>query len=107
MFRLHINSKKGIAAILLAFFVFILAEKNAHGHRGAIADKTGQGQAFLLSKSSCIICDFQLAAGAELPVQPELNAATEQTTEFVILTSSFYLQSSPSCLSERGPPFSC
>ncbi len=93
--------------MLLALFVFIVAEKNVHGHQQAVTDTTQQGQACLQQGSSCIICDFQLTAGAELPVQPELHIESKQISHFTAAFSSLYLQSSPSCLSERGPPFFC
>jgi len=93
--------------MLLALLVVILAEKNAHGHPPTIKNAAQQEQASLQKESSCIICDFQLTPGAGLPAQPEIPVIAAQTIDFTIAPSFFYLQFSPSCLSERGPPFAC
>src|SRR6187200_3427332 len=68
MLSLASNSKRIIAGLLLGLFAFILAEKNIHRHEQAALFKVQQEHSSVQSTTACLICEFQLAANADLPI---------------------------------------
>jgi len=67
--------KKAAAALLLGLFAFILAEKNTHAHTRYSTEDL-QGHTMVHQPGTCLICEFQLAADADLPVCPALKPPT-------------------------------
>jgi hypothetical protein len=106
MFSLPPNSKRIIAGLLLGLFAFILAEKNIHRHEQAELFKVQQEQASVQSTSACLICDFQLAADADLPLQTTTSAPTIHTIKLIAEASSALPLPITLYRSDRGPPAS-
>jgi hypothetical protein len=107
MFSLASNSKRIIAALLLGLFAFILAEKNIHRHEQAELFKVQQEQSSVQSTSACLICDFQLAADADLPLQTTTTAPTISINDLIVEVSSTLPLPIAFYRSDRGPPASC
>lgn len=103
MFRAGLYGKKGIAAILLGLFLFILAEKSAHDH-SVLPEKECSGEARLTSVAACSVCDFQLHAGADLPVPVQTASTFYPLTPDYFHTSVSYFPRPAAVHPERGPP---
>ncbi|HUR67361.1 MAG TPA: hypothetical protein VMZ03_13505 [Chitinophagaceae bacterium] len=106
MFSLTGNSRRIIAGLLLGLFAFILAGKNVHRHERTELIKVQDEQAFVQSATACLICDFQLAAGADLPPQVTTNTSTVSIKDFNAEPFSILPAPLSSFGSDRGPPAS-
>ena len=95
--------KKAAAILLLGLFAFILAEKNTHAHtRYAMEDL--QGHTMVHQPGTCLICEFQMAADADMPACPTLTpplafSIHSPETDITPVSSPDFLQ-----FSLRGPP---
>lgn|GEM_PF-2245571 len=95
--------KKAAAALLLGLFAFILAEKNTHEHTRYSTDEL-QGHTMVHQPGTCLICEFQIAADADLPAVPVINTPvvflnTVSATAISAITTADIKQQSL-----RGPP---
>lgn len=98
-------TRKISAAILLALFAFILVEKSAHGHNKI--NRAGHDQHSVIHSSyTCLICDFQLAADADLVEAPSVPAPSALIASYRIFTSQDFLAEVIFQHAERGPPSS-
>lgn len=104
MFSLVSNSTRIVAGLLLGLFAFILAEKNIHRHEQAELIRVQQEKPCVQPTSTCLICDFQMAADAEIPgldisaaVTPLSKDPIAETFIALPLLVSLYCP-------DRGPP---
>lgn len=97
------NFKQVTAALLLGIFVFILAEKSRHGHHYA-SSHISDSRETVSSLYHCLVCDFQLAAGADLPTGPTVPvyAAIDRLYQSFDLATGLTRYLAP--FQERGPP---
>lgn len=97
--------KKVSAAVLLALFAFILVEKSTHVHTGVNAFAK-QDHSAVHHTYSCPICDFQLAADADLPVSTALVNTSSFIPSYTVqpVQDHSFQHSFPH--TERGPPAS-
>lgn len=98
-----IHTRKITAAVLLALFAFILVEKSAHGHAKTVKAEH-YGQSLVHSSYNCLICDFQLAADADLPVMPSIPAPSVHLPSYSLFTPQDFLARVVFQHAERGPP---
>lgn len=97
--------KKIAAAVMLVLFAFILVEKNAHGHNKFQAEQ--DHHTAIHSSYACLLCDFQLAADADLPESPSLLSFPIPVFSYTVLFSSQgFLAETDFQHAERGPPAS-
>jgi hypothetical protein len=98
------DMKRFFAGFLLALFVFIQVEKNFHEHAQIESCEIEQGLAVIGKTSYCFICDFQLAAEADLPE----NASEAFYTIFNCVVPAAlvacYPQDPVIFFADRGPP---
>ena len=97
--------KKAAALLMLGLFAFILAEKNTHEHTRYSTDDI-QGQTMVHHPGTCLICDFQLASDADLPVLTEQSLLPVEWNPFICSSSGVYHSFTFSSASLRGPPAS-
>ena len=100
----HIIRKKITAALLLALFVLIYAEKVLHTHDRAPIITEQKGVSVSANNLNCAICDFAIAKDAALPAPAVINLPVEIVfTKHIVSSSSCYFLS-VACSSDRGPP---
>jgi hypothetical protein len=95
--------KKAAAVLLLGLFGFILAEKNSHEHTRYSTDEL-QGHTMVHQPGTCLICEFQIAADAELPAVPVFNPPVVFLN---IVSATAFTQISAADIAQqslRGPP---
>lgn len=97
--------RKISAAVLLALFAFILAEKSAHGHSKMSRPEHDRHTA-VHSSYNCLICDFQLGADADLPVGTSLPVQLVFAAPNTIHSSQDFFVRIVFQHAERGPPAS-
>ena len=98
------NMKRFFAGFLLALFVFIQAEKNLHEHQQTAKCDLAQNVASIAKSSYCFICDFQLAADTDIPINDGETFTTSFNLNDKVASVSFILQDPLFSFSERGPP---
>lgn len=98
--------KKLSAFLLLGLFLFIQAEKSLHEHNAAARQHTGYTHVSD-AKANCLLCDFQLAADADVPALSfELNPV-RFTAVHAVFHNPVYFSSSAHVSALRGPPSCC
>ena len=103
-FSLHILYRKISAALLLALFVLIYAEKVLHTHDRTTIITQQKGVSVSATNPGCAICDFAVAKDAALPSPFITDVPLEIVfTKHVVSSSSFY-HASVACSTDRGPP---
>jgi hypothetical protein len=98
------NMKRFFAGFLLALFVFIQAEKNLHEHQQTAKCDLGQNVASIENSSYCFICDFQLAADTDIPVNDGESFSASFNLDDNVASVSLFLQDPIFFFSGRGPP---
>lgn len=107
MYRFTQNSKGITAALLLGLLVYILVEKNAHGHAAGKTTRSKNAHAALHSGITCLVCDFQLPAADDVPGEFSLIFLPEFHNSITGLLPDRYFNPAPSPFTERGPPSYC
>ena len=98
------NMKRFFAGFLLALFVFIQAEKNLHEHQQTAKCDLGQNVASVEKSNYCFICDFQLAADTDIPIDDGETFSASFNLNDNAVSVSYYFQDPLFFYSERGPP---
>lgn len=98
------NMKSFFAGFLLALFVFIQAEKNLHEHQQTTKCDLGQNLASIEKSNYCFICDFQLAADTDIPINDGGIFSASFNLNDKVASVSFFMQDPIFFFSERGPP---
>lgn len=104
MHRLPVHIKSIAAAVLLGLLVYILVEKNAHGHTASATRSQQTDHATIHSGYTCLICEFQLSAEAELPAAFTNILPLSYIIIYSELLPVIHLNLTPSPFAERGPP---
>lgn len=92
------------AGLLLILFAFILVEKNNHGHNSLSKISEQHSLAIIHSGFDCLICEFQLAANADMPVVSEVSLIFPTNPSANFLFHQPTLLGILSLPAERGPP---
>ncbi len=104
MHWLPVHIKRIAAAVLLGLLVYILVEKNAHGHTASTITSQHTDQATIHSGYTCLICEFQLSADAELPAAFANILPLSYITIYSEQLPVIQFNLTPSPFAERGPP---
>ena len=107
MYRFSQNGKGMTAALLLGLLVYILVEKNAHGHAAGKTTGSKTNHAVLHSGITCLVCDFQLPAADAVPGEFSLINQPEFHSSITGSLPDHYFNPAPSPFTERGPPSFC
>ena len=107
MNRFTQNGKGITAALLLGLLVYILVEKNAHGHAAGKTTGSENGHTTIHSGIFCMVCDFQLPAADAVPGEFSLIILPEFHSSVTGLLPDHYFNPAPSPFTERGPPSFC
>lgn len=103
MFRTCTIGKKGIAACLLGLFLFILAEKSTHDH-SVLPEKEFSGESRVKAAAVCAVCEFQLHAGADLPVPAQTAFIFYPDLPVFFYSSVAAFKAPVGVHPDRGPP---
>lgn len=107
MYRFTQNGKRMTAALLLGLLVYILAEKNMHGHTAGMTAGSKNDHAAVHSGINCLICDFQLPATDAVPGEFSLLILPEFRISATGSLSGHYFETAQSPFTDRGPPSVC
>lgn len=98
--------KKLSACLLLGLFLFIQAEKSLHEHNGTTHHISGKANISGI-KASCLLCEFQLAADADIPCNNFTLTAVHPAAEHTVYYNPVYFTSVITAFAQRGPPSYC
>ncbi len=107
MYRFTQNSKGMTAALLLGILVYILVEKNAHGHTAGNTAGSKNNHAAIHSGITCLVCDFQLPAADAVPGEFSLLLLPGFYISVTGSLPGHYFDPAPSPFTDRGPPPIC
>lgn len=107
MYRFSQNGKGMTAALLLGLLVYILVEKNAHGHAAGKTTGSKNAPAAFHPGITCLVCEFQLPAADAVPCEFSLIILPEFHNSITGLLPNHYFNPAPSPFTERGPPSFC
>ncbi len=104
MHRFTQDRKRITAALLLGLLVYLLIEKNAHGHAAGLTNGSKHDHAAIYSGISCLICDFQLSSADAVPGEFSLVILPAFRIAVTGSLPVLYFNPAPSPFAERGPP---
>lgn len=106
MRSLPVYCKRLTALLLLGLFVFIQAEKSLHGHSN-VSKLVHEGTRLSHTNFNCPLCDFQLAANADLPDNSFYLAPVYFASVQAQYNNPVYYSSDRYSFDLRGPPSYC
>ena len=104
MHLMPVYIKRIAAVLLLSLFAFILTEKSIHGHAGVTKKVVKGCYTITHSAFSCLICDFQLTADADMPSVLEEQPGIFLETIYLDGLRFTCFNHSLFYFAERGPP---